>query len=147
MIKLSAEDRQQIHDVCHAYSFYCDSGQYLKCPELFTEDGVWDESCLGLPVANGIAEIRASFGAVRPGDLIYFIHYVTSIWIHEVDGDEAKAICYLRGEGCFRNGAEPIIRGYYDDVYVRSGDGWLLRRRKLVPFAPPSGWVFPWVSE
>jgi hypothetical protein len=144
---LSLEDRQQIQDVCYAYSFYVDSKQYSKCPDLFTEDGVWDESCLGLPVANGKDAIRAGFGAVRPDDLIYFIHFVTSIWIHESSDEYAKAICYLRGEGCFRNGAQPIIRGYYDDLYVKSGNRWLLKVRKLVPFAPPAGWDFPWEPE
>jgi hypothetical protein len=144
MTSLSIEDRQQITDVCYAYSFYCDSKQYLKCPELFTDDCIWDESCLGLPVAHGKEALRAAFGAVAPGDLIYFIHFVTSVWIHEADGNQAKAICYLRGEGCFRNGAQPIVRGYYDDIYEKVDCRWLLKSRILVPFAPPAGWDFPW---
>lgn len=51
MSNFTADDRQSIVDLSYAYAFHCDTGQYLKCAELFTQDAVFDESGLGLPIA------------------------------------------------------------------------------------------------
>jgi hypothetical protein len=143
MPELAIEDRQAINDLSYAYAFYCDTARYAKCAELFAEDAVFDETCLGIPRADGLAAIRATFAATDPRAVVYFIHYVTSIWIYEGGAGIAKAICYLRGEGAFSNGARPLVLGYYDDVYAKIDGRWLIKSRTLAPFAPPSGWTFP----
>lgn len=143
MPDFTIEDRQEIYDLSNAYSFYVDTNQNARCKDLFAEDAVFDESCINLPIQRGRENIAALFESVTPETIIYFIHYVTSIWIHEHDAENAKAICYLRGEGCFSNGAQPLIRGYYDDIYKKIDGKWYFKSRKLVPFAPPSGWDYP----
>jgi len=132
------EVRQAICDQIHRYAFYSDTKQYHELPSLFTEDGVFDETCLGFPMMRGKVELTRIF-SVPSGKYIYFVHFISNILITYYDGATARTTSYLRGEGMLSTGAMPRVLGYYDDVFVRQGGEWLIGERRLIPFAPPSG--------
>lgn len=129
------------YDVCdriYRYAYCCDTKQYEALPDLFTTDGVFDETCLGFPIAAGQEELRRIFSV--PGDkYVYFVHYISNVMLHGYDRGSVRAISYLRGEGLLATGARPLVLGYYDDMFVRRDGDWLISSRVLVPFAAPSG--------
>ncbi|MFB0874960.1 MULTISPECIES: nuclear transport factor 2 family protein [unclassified Sphingobium] len=137
---IPAEVRQAIIDQIHRYAYFCDTKQYRELPGLFSEDGVFDETCLGFPLIRGRADLQKVFNV--PSDkYIYFVHYISNILFKSYDGERATVMSYLRGEGILSSGARPSVLGYYDDLFVRRGDTWLIATRRLVPFAPPSGFT------
>lgn len=139
-LRVPTEDREAICDIIHRYAFYSDTAQYRMMPTLFTEDAVFDETCLGFPIRRGMAELQQIF-SVPSDKYIYFVHFISNILFKSYDGTTATSTSYLRGEGILSSGARPLILGYYDDVFEKTASGWLIKQRRLVPFAPPSGFV------
>ena len=129
---------QLICDQIYRYAFYCDTQQYHALPRLVSEDDVFDETCLGFPMIRGQAELRKVFN-VPPDKYVYFIHYISNVLVKHYDGQTAGTIAYLRGEGLLKSGAQPKILGYYDDIFVKQDETWLVQSRRLVAFTQPTG--------
>lgn len=136
--QIPVDVRQEICDRINRYAYCCDTKQYDALPYLFTTDGIFDETCLGFPLIVGREELRRIF-SVPADKYVYFAHYISNVMLHGYDGESVRAISYLRGEGLLATGARPLILGYYDDIFVRQDDDWLIRSRLLVPFAAPAG--------
>ncbi|MGB5755556.1 MAG: nuclear transport factor 2 family protein [Acidimicrobiales bacterium] len=111
------------------YTHLVDFGDAPAIADLFTADGVWrtDEFAM-----NGRDEIRAGFGR-RQGVLRRQSRHVCTNVVIDVDGDEAKGLCYLVN---YRHDSEtgtaekpapadvPKYVGEYHDRFVRTPDGW-----------------------
>jgi hypothetical protein len=57
----SAGDRLELMELCARYSFYVDTFQLHPLVELFTHEGVFDESAVGMGRYEGHDMIRAYF--------------------------------------------------------------------------------------
>lgn len=60
-----------------------------------------------------------------------WIWHVTPLKWHDVDGDEATGICYVREEFTRADGARGSLTARYHDRYVRTPDGWRVLSRRL----------------
>lgn len=141
------EDLSTLTELKHRYAALCDDDYNPDgLAALFTEDAVWDGGPLGY--AEGRAGIREMFA--RSSERMPFaIHHVTNSSL-ELDGDRATGRWYL-WQPCLASGGELAdeavalwMAGTYDDVYVREGGQWLIKRthiqlRMLSPYE--AGWA------
>lgn len=137
MIPIPADDRLELLDLVARYAFCCDTGRYGEVAELFTPDGVFDETVIGLPLCTGPEAIDATFRALGPS-IAWLIHLNGNHHVTAYDGETTAATCHLHVEGSV-NGRAIRILGYYDDAYRKVEGRWLFERRTLVEIAPTTG--------
>lgn len=127
-------DLEEIRMLKYRYCHYNDggwTGQPLShqgpSADLFTEDGVWD----GSPVvkAEGRENIRQLFATFAEQPLAY--HAVMNPLI-EIEGDTARAHWHLIGCGLQINGTSVLGIMAYEDDYVRTPEGWRIKRMKVI---------------
>ena len=135
MSKIPVEDRLDIQELVARYAFLCDTAQYAKVETLFTDDGAFDESIIGMPVARGKAAIRQLF-VEAGGGARYMIHLNGNHLIDTWSGDAASGTSHLHVEAMMNDGKFLRVLGYYDDDYAKVAGTWLLKSRKLVAIAP-----------
>jgi SnoaL-like protein len=134
--------REQIRHTIAAYAVAGDAGQVAELAAQFVEDGVLKVH--GAESAHGRGEIAAMLarhardGAPPPGDRPFFIrHFVTNVLIRSIEPAEAHAVAYF---AVFTPDG-PDHWGRYRDVFVPSGNRWLLKHRTArVDAAVPGGW-------
>ncbi len=135
MSKVPVEDRLDIQELVARYAFFCDTAQYDKIEGLFTEDGSFDESIIGMPAANGRAALRQLFMG-EGGKAKFMIHLNCNHLLHSFSGNAASGTSHLHVEAMTDDGKVLRLFGYYDDTYAKLAGEWLLRSRKLVAIAP-----------
>ncbi|MFG1921175.1 nuclear transport factor 2 family protein [Cryptosporangium sp. NPDC048952] len=91
---------------------------------LFTEDVVYDVSDLGFGTLQGLAATREAGLAL--GDRNPLAHHVTNVVVTET-ADGARALS--KGISIMVGGATGTVT--YDDVVVRTDDGWRISRRTI----------------
>lgn len=138
---ISLEDRRKIQDLSYEYAFHCDTQDYARCPQLFTDDGIFDERVIGIPRAENKTEIGKLFAAASEANAGWLQHFMHSIWLKPQADATVRGICYLRVEGGDGTGLQRVVQGYYDDVYRQVGERWRIASRTLVAIAPPTGWA------
>lgn len=131
-------DRLEIQELVARYSLWTDTGDYDAVPALFAEDGTWDETVLGVPIAEGRAAIVATFGAFAGAGIDSVVHINGAHQISAFDGDTASGTSHLHAEVA-AGGQVVRILGYYDDDYVKVDGAWRFARRTLVELAPTTG--------
>ena len=124
--------REAVRDTLARYNHAGDRGRAGELAEQFTPDGVLEvqDSLLmeGRPaIARFIAEtVRAGMGgAARDGRPATVRHHVSSVLIHDVTPERAKAVSYFAV--LTRDGLDHW--GRYRDVLVPYGGRWLLSHR------------------
>ena len=135
--EVPVEDRLKIQEVGARYAFRCDTEKYDSIAELFTDDGVWDETVLGLPRCEGrtmITDVFRQTGAAIEG----LIHINSNHQITAFDGNTASATTHLLAEGRY-NGNAIRIFGYYADDYAKVDGEWKFSHRKLFEILPSVG--------
>jgi SnoaL-like domain len=138
MSDIPVEDRLEIQELAARYVFRCDTARYDEVGELFAEDGVWDETVVGLPLCEGRPAIHEFFSSMAQADLEWMIHVLGSQQLTQFDRDTASGTYHLHVEGVFNGNAVRIL-GYYADDYVKVDGRWLFKHRKLVEIAPSTG--------
>jgi hypothetical protein len=103
---------------------------------------VWDETVLGVPVAEGRPAIEATFGAFAGAGIDSVVHINGAHQITAFDGDTASGTSHLHAE-VRSAGLTVRILGYYADDYVKVGGAWRFARRTLVELAPTTGLPSP----
>jgi len=142
MTKIPAEDRLDIQQLVAQYAFHCDTKGYERVSELFTDDGIWDETVIGMPRCEGRKAIHEFFCSMAERPLEYLIHLNGNHRLTRYGGLTAAATTHLHVKGLF-NGQLIEILGYYADEYEMCGDVWLLKSRLLVEIAPSTGFAPP----
>jgi hypothetical protein len=137
MIPIPSDDRLELLDLVARYAFRCDTGRYGEVAELFTPDGVFDETAIGVPLCTGREMIDATFRALG-GSIAWLIHLNSNHQVTAYAGTTAGATAHLHVEGNVGGRAVRIL-GYYDDRYRRVEGRWLFERRRLVEIAPTTG--------
>lgn len=122
-------DRQAITDGLHWYTRWVDLNRVDKQVEIFADDGkicfggdVWTQGREN--IHQLIAPLVAAYQATH--------HYITNIEITFESADEARSMCYLHAWHRPADGSEDfILYAQYHDVWVRTGEGWRIRERRL----------------
>lgn len=120
-------DVQAIRRLTHEYSRAVDTSQLDLLLTLFTDDAEWDTRAFGMGVERGREALREFFsGLIRNTE--QRCHMAMNHRI-DVDGDTASATVYLHAFVKMADGRVDESIGYYADSYVRTNQGWKIRRR------------------
>lgn len=130
---LSAEDRFVVTDLISMHGHLVDSGELDRLGELFTEDVVYDLTDFGQEPLTGVAAVRAA--ALALGDLNPVGHHVTNVVLTRLDSGEVHALS--KGIGVRADGTTGSVT--YEDVAVRTDEGWRIRFRKVLARRAPLG--------
>jgi ketosteroid isomerase-like protein len=120
-------DRDEIVELTVRYATAIDSTRYALLSEVFTDDAAVDYGEIGC--WTGGAEV-AQFMEQAHSFAAHTMHRMTNqAVVIDDNGDTATVRTYvdaliLLADG---NGANPV--GYYDDVVVRTPEGWRINRR------------------
>ena len=140
MSRIPVEDRLDTQELVARYAFLCDSGQHSNIHDLFTDDGLFAESIIGMPIAHGAAELKHVF-VTEGAKASHLIHINCNHLINTFDGSNASGTTHLHVEAPLATGTMLRISGYYDDVYAKVDGRWRIRRRQLKSFLPIQGLV------
>jgi len=131
------EDRLAICQIEGAYSTAYDSGDGEAWAALFTEDGIYQGRQLdGMPEQNFVQGRKAlsEFCSSSPARCIHYMN-IPDI---AIDGDRAasRVNFSFRGVRVDEHGRTHVTEaeGYYDVAYLRTLEGWRIRRRFTVYF-------------
>jgi 3-phenylpropionate/cinnamic acid dioxygenase small subunit len=122
-------DRMEIQDLLYRYCHAVDTKDWDRWKTCFTPDAEIDYTSSGgiagrLPeVATWIAEVLELFSVTQ--------HFLTNTLV-TLAGDEATSRSYYYNPQTFAGDGPPrrlVTGGYYDDVLVRTPEGWRIARR------------------
>jgi len=121
-------DLDEIRDLVHRYAdAVCrrDGEQWAGC---WTADAVWDVGAGEITGRDAIVDLwTAAMGGFE--GVIQTVQDGTASF----DGDRGHGCWYVREHYRLTTGEPGMMLGRYDDVYERSGGGWLFAGRTLVP--------------
>jgi hypothetical protein len=148
------EDREEIREVLHRYSFLLDMGRWAEVPEaVFTADGedVHAEDTDPPMVSKGHEALSAQFGRAMPN--FESTQHMLGNHVIEVDGDEAVAHTYSMSAHWLEQGdaADPgrpadfVLSLLYVDRLRRTEAGWRVDNRRLHAFGPGSSLAVGWL--
>lgn len=123
---LALEDRLAVTELIALHGHLVDEGQLDRTDEVFTPDVVYDLSDFGQGEVVGLAALtRAALalGAANP-----VAHHVTNVVVEEVA--EGRVRVRSKGLGIMADGSCGSVT--YEDVVVRTADGWRIGRRRVV---------------
>jgi hypothetical protein len=126
-MSLSVEDRLAIHELLAMHGHLADDRRDDELHLLLTDDAVYDVSAYGLGVVQGLPGLTELFAA-RPGDQPLG-HHVTNVVVTEQT--DARATVRSKGLAVMADGGAGTV--IYDDVVVRTGAGWRIARRTIIP--------------
>lgn len=125
------DDRIAITDLINTHGHLVDAGE--RFDELFTPDVTYDVTDLGGGVIAGTSALWEA--ALALGDNNPIAHHVTNIVLTEISADEVTA--RSKGLGVMANGTCGSVT--YEDVVVRTADGWRIRHRTVLARRRPMG--------
>jgi len=134
------EARESIRDLVARYNANGDAGRFDAMLALFADDAVLE---LADGVHRGKPAIRALFEGVAQrtgagGAAVFIRHFTATHQIDVLSASEARGRCYFAV--LTERGLDHW--GRYLDEYLRVGERWLFRRRKVtVDAAVPGGWA------
>lgn len=134
---LSALDRIEIEQLAIRYAYGLDStadNGYLYA-DVFTPDGEF----VGrqVPLTQGREALARVARSVRKGNPMYVRHFIANHVIHP-SPEGATGTVYLMVVDVEEGQPSSIyIGGHYKDVYVRTPDGWRIKRRDARAMGPP----------
>ena len=117
------EDTLALHQLAALYAHVVDSGEYERLREIFTDDVELDASQFNEPRRVGIDPVIESYASARHP----VAHHTTNVVVTtDADGTvrmRSKVISLLADGLCGS--------GTYDDICVKTPDGWRIRRRVI----------------
>jgi len=123
--ELQAQDIIEIHQLIALYGHAIDADDQSLVPLVFASDGVFDSSAMGGPVIEGVEALTAFYAASKPH--LPPSHNTTNVYVYEQDGETR-----VRSKWFMVNRRDNTVAlGDYDDLVVRTDDGWRLRHRMV----------------
>jgi 3-phenylpropionate/cinnamic acid dioxygenase small subunit len=124
------EDQAQIIDTLHNYATGIDRRDWDLFRSCWTPDAVADYGEIGQ--FNGIDAVTDFMFASHNG--MGATHHMLSNFVIAVDGDRAEARTYVHAvliavPGDSSSWIDAV--GHYDDVFVRTADGWQISHRTV----------------
>ena len=124
------EAKDEIRELRHRYHEAINVGDPGSIVDLFTDDAELDFGYLGR--TRGREKINRFFLALP--DLLTFIKQFIHNHTVALDGpDRATGVSYLEAK-TISEGTAFFVSGRYDDVYVRTDDGWWFSVMNFEPF-------------
>lgn len=137
MATLALKDRIAIQDLTAQYALACDTHRPDDIVDLFTKDGTFDETRLGIPqVVRGSMEIREYYHKANE-PIAHITHYTTNHIIRPTAANRAKGTCHVYCEIVLRDGSRTQLHAYYDDAYAKIRGRWRFKSRVVIPLLPP----------
>ncbi|MFD6279044.1 nuclear transport factor 2 family protein [Streptomyces sp. NPDC060209] len=124
-VALAPEDRLAISELVSLHGHLVDDGSLERLEELFTADVVYDLADFGQGRLVGVAAFREA--ALALGTANPVAHHVTNIVITE----SARGQVRIRSKGLGVKADGSCGSVSYDDVAVRTRDGWRICHRKV----------------
>ena len=122
---MNAQDRMDIIDVQHLYGHVLDRGLWGRIGEVFSPEGIFDPSDVGLPPMRGLEEIREKLIPLEDRNPSRCHHASNIVITPNADGTASVASKYI----C--NHATGVISfGEYADRMRRTDQGWRIVERK-----------------
>jgi ketosteroid isomerase-like protein len=131
---VEASDVAVIEQLTYRYALYNDTFRIDELVDLFTPDGVIDFTQVGMRRHEGRDSVRGYFEHERR--VVSHLMHITTNHLIEIHGDTATGTVYFLALAVLIDGQENPARGYYEDVYARTPDGWRFRSRVIVPLLP-----------
>jgi len=126
---MDVTDRLAIHEVVAQYSHMVDDKRWDDLGLVFSDDGVFDATDRGYPLAQGMTQLRAHMETAQHP----LAHCITNVVLREIDADTVEAHSKMIA---VRVGGVATTSDYYDLV-VRTPDGWRIRRKGAKPPLDP----------
>ena len=125
------DDRQMINDLFVRYTTALDAGDVETIVGCFTEDGALESPAVGVYAGRqGIREFAERFARFRErGSQLR--HFISNLAV-QVNGDEARATCYLLNVITRDGRTELMPPGRYDCRLPKIGGQWLFKHRLVV---------------
>jgi hypothetical protein len=139
--KLTAADYIEIRQLVSRYPYGLDTGSGMgqMFAGLFTPDGLFTAGSLR---AEGQDKLRAFAWQHRPGQgPLYVRNFSTNIEVQPSgDGATGRVFAVVMEIGESGQPSRILNGGHYEDVYVRTADGWRIKKREFIPseVGPPS---------
>lgn len=127
---MTLEDRLAIQELNYRYAAHIDFKQVDAWVDLFTEDGVLDESEFGFGVHDGRAGVRA-YAESLVADVVHAMHHVTNQFLNDASETAATGTVFTLVEALTRSSGRARYNVHYDDSYVKIGGTWRYSRRLL----------------
>ena len=119
-MKLSVEDRLDIHELINRYGHLIDAGAFERLDEIFTDSAVFDLEDFDGTRYEGLPAIVDMMEASEQHPLA---HHATNVVIE--DGDPVRVLS--KGIGVGRNGRVGSVT--YADSLERTPGGWRIQQR------------------
>jgi hypothetical protein len=138
----SIEDALALRDLTIDYGHHFDMGDVPGMLALFTDDGLWDATGLGLGRAVGKEELNAKLTELLAGR-DRAVNLVANHLLDEVQTDRARGRCYFWSETLLDPMHVRHDAGWCDDHFRRVGGAssgeelWLFESRTWHPLIPP----------
>ena len=130
-MKLDIDDRVAITDLIKQHGHHVDDGDFEAMLRLFTEDVVLDLTDFDLPALVGYDQIRGM--AKEIGEDNPVAHLITNIVLSPIGPDEVHA----RAKGIAVMGNGHAGSATYDDVIIRTAEGWRISKRRITARREP----------
>ena len=120
-------DQLEIRELVARYNYAIDEGRADDWVATFVPDGTFESTALGKHTGPAALHAFATgYSAAVTG------RHCTTDFVIDLDGDEARARCYLV---LINNAGTPAVSvtAVYDDVLRRTADGWRFVHRKVTP--------------
>ena len=132
----STEDWIKINDLFIRYTTSLDHGDVDGVVGCFTENAVIDSPVIGKFTGRaGILKFATRNAEFQKQQGVQLRHVVSNIRI-QVDGDRARAFCYLLDFQTRAGKTELLSPGEYDCDLVKIDGDWLFERRLVVMDVP-----------
>src|SRR5689334_4176639 len=128
---LTTDDRIAIYELIALHGHLMDGGDFDRLDELFTEDVIYDVTALGLGTLEGADALTEASRAL--GDDNPLGHHVTNALVIDDEGDVARV--RSKGIGILPDGTSGTV--VYDDLVRRTGAGWRIAHRTVIPRKRP----------
>jgi len=119
----SADDTLALHQLASQYAHIVDDGDFERLREIFTDDIEFDTSQFGNPPLVGIGPVIQSYVDARHP----VAHHVTNVVVTTDDDGTVR----MRAKVISLLGGGLSGSGTYDDVCVRTAEGWRIARRTI----------------
>jgi hypothetical protein len=135
------QDKDEIVDLVHRYSYCVDRRLYDELADLFSDDCVVDYGPGFGPAVHGRVAFRRLFGAGRGFPATS--HHNANVLVTFESDDRATVSTSLYAWHRREDGSTPRVWGSYDDVVVRTPSGWRFAERRM-RVAGTEDWDFEW---
>jgi 3-phenylpropionate/cinnamic acid dioxygenase small subunit len=132
-VTVSPDDRAAITELLARHGHLFDDGELDRLGELFTPSVSYDVTAFGAGVLHGIEAIRDATLAL--GDRNPVAHHVTNVEL--TDRPDGSVRARSKGIGIYADGTAGSVT--YVDTVVRTGEGWRIDARTVVPRRTPLG--------